>query len=270
MPKRVIQGKRILVTGASSGIGRALVLEAAKRGAKILATARHEQRLAFVAAEARRIGAEVEIVPGDICNPETRQKTIDTILQRWAGLDILMNNAGIGATGHFQYAAPDRLRTIMEVNFFAPCELCRLAIPLLKRGNDPCIVMISSVVGRRAVPARSEYSASKFALIGFSEALRAELAKDDIDVTVVSPGLTATNFEENMLENAAKLSLHAKRSMTAETAARQIVKAVERRRHEVTLTFTGKLLVLINRLAPRFIDRKMARLVRRLYQHERQ
>jgi short-subunit dehydrogenase len=195
---------------------------------------------------------------------------IDHAERSLGGLDVLVNNAGIGATGHFQYATEDRLRRIMEVNFFAACEMTRLAIPLLKHGDDAAILMISSIAGRRAIPSRTEYSASKFALVGFSEALRAELIKDGIEVTVACPGLTESNFEHNMLENNARHSLHSQRSMKSDQAARLILGALEKRRHEATFTPKGKLLVTLNRLFPRFIDRKMAGFVLKLYKDDQQ
>lgn len=265
MARRTLRGKRILITGASSGIGKALAIEAARRGARLLLTGRKEDKLNETSDEARALGATVVTVVGDLVEPTTRDQLARVAEQQLGGLDLLVNNAGIGATGHFQYAQPDRLRAIMEVNFFAPCELCRVAIPILKAGNDPAILMINSVAGRRAIPSRSEYSASKFALMGFSEALRAELAKDNVELTVVNPGLTESNFEQNMLENNARHSLHAQRSMNAATCAGLVLNAVERRQREVTLTFRGKMLVLVSRLFPRFVDRMMARFVRRLY-----
>src|SRR5207237_10738742 len=124
-------------------------------------------------------------------------------------------------------------------------ETTRACLPLLKLGRKPAIVNISSVVGKRAYPARSLYSSSKFAVNGFSEAIRAELAKDGIDVIVVSPGLTQTNFSKNMLEQKAKLQLDHLRGMTSEQVAEAVLRAVERGSADVTLTLRGKLLLLV-------------------------
>src|SRR5262249_57383035 len=125
----------------------------------------------------------------------------------------------IGATGHCGDADPERLRQLMEVNFFGAAETTRVCLPLLKRGHRPAIVNISSIAGKRAIPARSEYSASKFALQGWSEALRAELAKDDVDVLLICPGLTQTNFSKNMLEQKALLQFDHLRGMPSEQLA---------------------------------------------------
>ena len=116
-------------------------------------------------------------------------------------------------------AGPDVLRTIMETNFFGTTETTRAFLPLLKVGTKPAIVNISSILGKRALPGRSLYSASKFAVQGFSEALRAEVAKDGIDVLIVCPGLTQTNFSQNMLEQKAFLKFDHLRGMTAEQAS---------------------------------------------------
>jgi short-subunit dehydrogenase len=270
MARRVLNGKRLIITGASSGIGEGLTIEAARRGCEILATGRNEERLRRVAEEARRQGGRVEIVVGDLNIDADRHRIIRSVEQYFGGLDLLINNAGIGSTGHFQYAGPERLRQIMETNFFAVCELTRLAIPLLKNGNDPAILMINSVAGRRAIASRSEYSASKFALMGFTEAIRAELSKDNIQVHTVLPGLTQSNFEQNMIENTARHSLHAQRSMSAIDCAKLILNSIEARQNETVLTLKGKMLVLFSRLFPRFVDRKMAGFVKKLYAKKEQ
>ena len=114
---------------------------------------------------------------------------------------ILINNAGVGAIGPFDSADPERVRRIMEVNFFALVEMTRLALPHLKQGRTPIIVNISSILGRRGVPHNSEYTASKFAVHGFSESIRAEFAGSGVDVLVVSPGTTETEFFDNVLES---------------------------------------------------------------------
>jgi short-subunit dehydrogenase len=186
----------------------------------------------------------------------------------YAGLDVLINNAGVGATGHFAEGDPEHLRTIMEVNFFGTVEMTRACLPLLKEGRLPAIVNISSIAGKRGIPARSEYSASKFAVQGFSEALRAELSKDGIDVLVVCPGLTRTNFSHNLLVRRARMPVDHLRGMSAEEVAEETLDALERGRPEVTLTAQGKLLVLLSRFFPRLTDRLAARKVRALFREE--
>jgi short-subunit dehydrogenase len=135
----------------------------------------------------------------------------------------------------------------------------------LKQGVKPAVVNISSIVGKRGLPGRSEYSASKFALQGLSEALRGELGKDGIDVLIVNPGLTQTNFPQNMLERKSRLKVDHLRGMTAAEAARLTLRAVERGTNEVTFTWQGKLFVWVSRHFPRLVDRIASRRVKRLY-----
>ena len=186
----------------------------------------------------------------------------------FGGLDILINNAGIGATGHFADCGPERLRQIMEVNFFGLTETTRAFLPMLKKGVKPAIVNISSIAGKRAIPARSEYSASKFAVQGFSEALRAELAKDGVDVLVVCPGLTQTNFSSNMIEQKALVQLDHMRGMSAEDVAAQTLRAIEKGYNETCLTLKGKLMVLVSRFFPWIADIVVKRKVRELFKDE--
>jgi short-subunit dehydrogenase len=263
-----IPGARILITGASQGIGRALAEEAARRGALVLAAARSSDQLAELAERVRAGGGKLEVVTADVTNPQDRQQMVKAATHHFGGLDILVNNAGIGATGHFAEASPERLRKIMEVNFFGLTETTRACLPLLRQGRQPAIVNISSIAGKRGIPARSEYSASKFAVQGFSEALRAEVAKDGIDVLVVCPGLTQTNFSQNMLERKALLQMDHMRGMTAEQVAVAILRAIAHGRREVCLSLYGKLMVLVSRFLPPVADRIAARKVRSLFREE--
>ncbi len=266
--RRSIRGARILITGASQGIGKCLALEAAKQGARVLAAARSEPLLRELAESMRVPGGVIETVVADVTCPKDRQAMVDAAVAHFGGLDILVNNAGIGATGHFAEASAERLRKIMEVNFFAMAETTRAFLPMLKSGHQPAVVNISSIAGKRAIPARSEYSASKFAVQGFSQALRAELAKDGIDVLVICPGLTQTNFSKNMLEQKARMQLDHMRGMSAEDVALDTLRAIERGSNEIVLTFKGKLIALVSRFFPGLADRIARRKVLGLFQDE--
>lgn len=266
--RRQLSGLRVLITGASQGIGLALAEAAARRGARVLAAARSADALADLAARVKAAGGTLEQVTADVTVPADRQKMVEAAQSHFGGLDVLINNAGIGATGHFVEASPERLRQIMEVNFFGLVETTRVLLPLLRKGHTPAIVNISSIAGKRGIPARSDYSASKFAVEGFSEALRAELVKDGIDVIVVAPGLTQTNFSKNMLEQKAKLQMDHLRGMTAEAVAEATLRALERGRDRTVLTFQGKLLTFVSRFFPRAADRIARRRVRALFREE--
>jgi short-subunit dehydrogenase len=263
--KATLAGSRMLVTGASSGIGRALAELAARRGARVVLTARSAETLRQIVDSLSRDGCDVLAHCGDVTIEQDRRRMLETVAERLGGLDILVNNAGILATGHFCDATADRLRQIMETNFFAAAELMRQAIPMLRHGVRPTIVNIASITGRRGVPARPEYSASKFALIGLSEAVRAELAKDAINVLVVNPCFVNTQLECNTLESKARREWQDRKLISPHAVADRILHAILRRRHEVTIGGSGKLLLLVNRLFPRLVDRLMARYVGRLY-----
>jgi short-subunit dehydrogenase len=258
----------MLITGASQGIGRALALAAARKKARLILTARSADLLQALADELKKANAEFITVTGDVTSPADRQRMVQAAVDHFGGLDILVNNAGIGATGHFSDATEERLRSVFEVNFFGLAEMMRLAIPVLRHGVAPLIVNVSSIVGKRAVPSRSEYSASKYAVQGLSEAVRGELVRHRIELITICPGLTATNFPKNMLENKAKWPLDHTRSMTPEQVADASLRAMEKGKRELLLTFNGRLLVLLNRLFPGFVDWMMARKVRQVYENE--
>ena len=259
MTRRSLQSARVIVTGASSGIGWELARELARRGARLILTARRRERLEPLVSEVRELGGEACCVVGDVTEPAVREAMLHAAVEQYGGLDILVNNAGVGAIGPFRHAGQDRLRRIMEVNFFAPIELTRAALPLLEAGHQPLIVNIASVLGHRAVPKKSEYSASKFALHGFSDALRAELAPLGIDVLLVSPSTTASEFFDNVLEKQDNLPWLQLGAMSSAAVARKTVKAMEQGRHEIILTPGGKLLVWADRLCPPLVNRLIAR-----------
>ncbi|HVC94252.1 MAG TPA: SDR family oxidoreductase [Pirellulales bacterium] len=259
MSKRSIRGSRVLITGASSGIGRALALDLARRGAKLVLNARRRDRLDELAAEITALGAEAEPAAGDVTRAEVRRAALDAAQSRFGGLDALVNNAGIGAWGRFDEAAPDRLRRIMEVNFFALVEMTREALPLLRRGRTGLVINVASILGHRGIPRSSEYCASKFAVRGFSESLRAELASQGIDVLVVSPGTTESEFVAGLIERTGEMAWPEQPAVPAAAVAAQTVRAMRLGLREIIPNRRGRLLVLLNRLAPRLLDRWMER-----------
>jgi len=258
MSSREIAGRRAIVTGASSGIGRALALELARQGAKLVLVARRRDRLEQAVAEITTRGGEATCVAGDITDTATRRAVLDKAAAVYGGLDMLVNNAGIGASGPFADSDGSRVRKLMEVNFFAAAELIHAALPLLKQGTEPIIVNVGSILGHRGVPRRSEYCASKFALQGFSEALRAELAAERIDLLIVSPGPTDTEFFEN-LPDASRDPWGDPARMPPSRVAALTVRAIRRGQHEIIPTTRGRLLCWLNRLSPRLADWVLAR-----------
>jgi short-subunit dehydrogenase len=265
MARRAINGLRVIVTGASSGIGRALVIALVERGARVVAMARRRERLDELAAELSA-GERLLCVAGDVTSPADRAAVLASCESRFGGLDCLVNNAGIGGLGPFAEAGPDRLRRIMEVNLFAAAEFTREALPLLRRGRAPLIVNVGSVLGHVAVPGKSEYCASKFALHGLSDALRIELGREGIDVLLVSPSTTSSEFFDRAGEDSSppagderardkgasdkRRSTSLRGAMTPTAVARRIVTAIERGRREIILSAGGNALVWLDRLCP--------------------
>jgi short-subunit dehydrogenase len=285
MARRDLAGSRVLLTGASSGIGRELALALAQRGANLLITARREQALMALTAECATPASACEFVPGDVTNADLRATLVSRVVELWGGLDVLVNNAGVSAHGRFADSDEATLRRVMEVNFFAAAELTRLVLPLLGQYPEraeaspapaevtppaPAIVNIGSIIGHRGLPLDSEYSASKFALRGWSEALRAELASQGIDVLLVSPGTTETEFFEHLLAKREKLPWGNAVGIPAAVVAEQTMRALERGRREIFPNWRGRAMVVANRRAmvvanrlfPGLVDRAVANLAR--------
>jgi short-subunit dehydrogenase len=263
--RREVRGKRVILTGASSGIGNALARQLAAAGAKLALAARSADKLAALEADLRGTGADVVAVPSDITRPDDREHVVSTAVARWGGLDMLVNNAGVASWGHFQTSTEEINRVTMEVNFFGPVELTRLAVPYLTEGDRPAVVNVTSMCGRRGMPAWPEYSASKFALVGMSEALRGELARFGIDVVTIVPGLTNSDLNRHLLRNEGRADIRYDKGMSPEYVAGRIVKAIRNDSREVVLGREARLMLLANRFFPRLLNRLIARKVTRLY-----
>ncbi len=262
--RRQLAGGVALVTGASSGIGWELAQQLAAAEVRVLVTARRAARLAELVSLIKAAGGQALAVTGDITHPALRESLIETCQTHWGGLDFLINNAGVGAMGRFQDATPERLRQIMEVNFFAPAEMMRLAIPLLARNSRSMIVNMGSVLGHRAVGLKSEYCASKFALHGLSDAVRSELAADGIDVLHVSPSTTDSEFFSAALQDTSGVAdWKGNHAAAPRFVAQKVIAAMKRGAQEIVLSPSGKILVWLDRLFPRVANRLVARDVAR-------
>lgn len=254
MARHRISGASALVTGASSGIGRAIVVELVARGARVVAVARREDRLRQLQAECRDLPGQLEILAGDISQPEVRTAALSAVQGQFGGLDLLVNAAGISAVERFMESNNEQLRETLEVNFFAVAELIRLAVPVLEKSSQPMIVNVGSILAHRGIPFHANYCASKFALHGLSESLRPELAKRGIDVLVVSPGTTKTELYADD-PNRGHLPWKQPAGVAPEYVARQTVRAIERGRKEIIPSTSGKLMVWISRFCPSVLDR---------------
>lgn len=256
---RKLNDKRVIITGASSGIGRALAIQMAAEGCKLVINARREDRLQELAAEIGAADGACVIVVGDVTEKAVRARMIAAAQENFGGLDILINNAGIGAMGRFDEASEERLRQIFEVNFFAVAEFIRESLPVLKAGHEPVIVNLSSVLGHRAVPLKSEYCATKFAIHGLSDAIRAELTGDGIDLLLVSPSTTDSEFFDAAIDDPTKRDWKKGGAMSPEVVASRTIRAIKKRRHEIILTFGGRILVWLDRMIPGIANRIIAK-----------
>lgn len=273
--KRELKHSRILLTGASSGIGYALAGELASQGASLLLLARRKERLEKLVEEigqnskSKSEQAKIVFLAGDITEPDVQKKAIETMVCEFGGLDLLINNAGVGATCSVEATSQETVRRLMDVNYFAAFSLTQLAIPLLRQsaqseqqkhwGVRPMIVFLSSVVGLRGVPHFGAYGAAKFAVAGLSESLRAELAADGIDVLLVSPGTTRTEFFDALLESKTVPNLPQHYSVSSESVAKKIVRAMRKGQRRLIPYFPAKILNGLNRLSPSLTDGIMTR-----------
>ena len=260
MARRQLAGSRILLTGASSGIGRAMGHEFARHGVRMLLAARRKEVLEVLADQLNASGpSQVIVHAGDVTDRSIRQALVDRVEQAWGGLDLLVQSAGVSAHGRFATSSEETLRQIMELNFFAATELARTSLPLLCEGNNPMVVLIGSILGHRGIPRNTAYSASKFALRGWSEGVRAEWHNLGVGLLLVSPGTTETPFFDHLLESEGDLPWGKPAGIAAAAVARQTMRAIRHRRHEIFPNWRGRLLVWLNRACPRLVDWMMGR-----------
>ena len=261
--RRQLAGSRALITGASSGVGRAVALELARRGVRVLATGRRGERLAAVADEAAGMtGGPMLHEAGDITSADFRRHLVTVATEQFGGLDLIVAAAGSGAIGSFGDSLPDTLARIMDVDFIAPAELVREALPALRAGRDPAIVLVGSILSYHPLPLHAEYCAAKAALKSLAGTLRLELAADGIGVLLASLGPTESEFWNHLLTGR-RPGWSRGRPLSAARTARIIVRAIVWRRREVLPGWRAKGFAFAARLFPRLIDRAMMRRLRR-------
>lgn len=257
-----LTGKTALVTGASSGIGRAAALAFARAGANVVLAARRLDRLQALAREVEALGVRALPVRCDVVLEPDRAELLARTRASFGGLDVLVNNAGIGLYAPLEAISDAQVRQVFELNVFSVIALTRDALPMLE-ASEGTVVNVSSVVGHRGLPMIGGYSATKAALNALSEAWRAELSAKRVKVLVVSPGFTATEFREHRLHpDGLEQDADPLRPMSAEEVGRVIVRAVRRGRVQTVLTGPGKAMVWASRFAPRLFDRIAPRLAR--------
>jgi NAD(P)-dependent dehydrogenase (short-subunit alcohol dehydrogenase family) len=248
--------RRALVTGASSGIGAAVARALAARGDRVALLARRAEKLSALADEiARSAGERPLCVPCDVRRPEDIARAFDHVAREFGGLDLLVNNAGIGYRARVEQLDPQIVRDLLDTNVVGLLHCCQAALPLLRRGNSAVVVNIASVVGRRGIPGQAVYSASKAAVISISEALRIEWEHERIAVCTLNPGLTATGFFEAQANPSALAAPDMTRSSGPDEVAQHVLALDRSPRPEVWLRRKWRWLSLLSLVAPRTSDR---------------
>lgn len=252
----MFENKIVVITGGTDGIGKALVSEFLSLGASVATCARNAQNLFDLKKEFD--GKPLFTMEADVSKEEDCKNFILQIVNKFNRIDILINNAGISMRGLFRETNLETLRRVMDINFWGSVYCTKFALDIILE-NKGTIVGMSSVAGYRGLPGRSGYSASKFALNGWMEALRTELLETGVNVMWVCPGFTKSNIRNVALNKDTKPQgespLEEEKLMTAEECAHHIIKAIKKRKRTLVLTFTGKETVYMNKFFPSITDK---------------
>jgi short-subunit dehydrogenase len=255
-----MKDKVVIITGASSGIGKALSIEMAARGAIVVLAARSRDKIAEIEKELNAGGARVMAVQTDVSLEEDCRDLIAATIEKFGRIDILVNNAGISMRALFEHVDLEVIRRIMNVNFWGTVYCTKFALPYLLQAKGS-VVGVSSIGGYKGMPGRTGYSASKFAIQGFLETLRIENLKKDLHVLIACPGFTASNIRNTALSADGSLQGESPRDeksmMKAEEVAVKIADAIEKRKKILVMTMEGKMIVLLNKLFPFWMDRRV-------------
>lgn len=261
-----MKGRRIILTGASEGIGRALALELAARGARLALAARDRERLETLAQECRARGGEALAIPTDVTNEHDLEWLVTETVKTFGGIDMVVHNAGITMWSRFDALQDFSIfERLMEVNYLAPVRLTGLTLPHLKQSRG-LIVAIASLSGLTGVPERTGYAASKHAMVGFFDSLRIELVGSGVDVTVVAPDFVVSEIHKRAIgpdgEALGASPMMQSKIMSAGECAARIVRAMEKRQRLLLMSTRGKWGRWLKLLAPSVIDRIAARAIR--------
>lgn len=253
--------RRALVTGASSGIGEAVARLLAAEGYRVALLARRRDRLDQLAAELPANDAGPHLVlPCDLTDFHAIEGAAARLGEEFGGgLDLLVNNAGIGYRAKVEELEPEELRRVFDTNVFALLLTCKAALPLLKHGDAPVVVNVSSVVGRRGIPGQAGYSASKAAVCSIGEALRVEWAEHDIAVATLNPALTATGFFQAQANPEQLPDPDMGAAAPAADVAREVLSLDRDPRPERSLRWKWRVLGILSILTPRWADRTLVK-----------
>lgn len=259
-----LKGARVIVTGASSGIGEAVAQEFARRGALLTLASRNQAALDDVATAIQRDGGRAIVIPTDVTAEGAVERLAQEAIRQLGGIDILVNNAGIGLHASIADAAASDVEALFRLNVLAAAAAIRAVVPIMRAQQSGMIINISSVAGRIVVPRIGYYSASKFALTAIGDALRLEEGHRGIRVMNVFPGTTLTRFSENRLGIRGRAAHQRVPPVPAENVARRVARAVERNQESVYVSWIpDRLGVAVNHVAGWAVAGVLSRWARR-------
>lgn len=257
LEKNHMKDKVIIITGGSSGIGRACALAFGRAGGKIVINGRNAKKLNEVGQELSAAGIEYLAIPGDVSQEHDCRQLIEQTITKYGRIDVMLNNAGISMRALFQDVDLDVIRQLMDINFWGTVYCTKFALPYLLQSKGS-VIGVSSIAGYQGLPGRTGYSASKFAMQGFLGALRTETLHQGLHVMVACPGFTASNIRNTALAADGSQQGESPRDeakmMTAEEVADHILKATRQRKRDLVLTTQGKLAVLLGKFLPGLTD----------------
>lgn len=253
-----MKNKVVIITGGSSGIGKAMAEKFGREGSKILITGRNKEELVKATEELRQKGITIQSFQADVSAEEDNRKMAEEAIRHYGTIDVLINNAGISMRALFSEVDIAVVKKVMDINFYGVLYATKYCLPEITK-NKGSIVGISSIAGFRGLPGRTGYSASKFALNGFLEVLRTELLKTGVHVLTACPGFTASNIRKRSLTKDGSQQGESPRQeekmMTAEECAEHIYNATAKRKRTLVLTTQGKLAVFLNKWLPGLADK---------------
>ncbi len=253
-----MKDKVIIITGASSGIGKALAFECGKRGGKLVLCARNEEKLNEAGEELKKNNVDFILVKTDVSKEYDCRTLIEKTIRQYGRIDILINNAGISMRALFEEVDLKVLHRLMDTNFWGTVYCSKYALPHLLKSKGS-LVGISSIAGYKGLPGRTGYTASKAAMQGLLDVIRMENLKKGLHVLVACPGFTASNIRNVALSkdgtSQGETPLDEGKLMTAEQVATKIADAIEKRKRTLILTTQGRLTVLINKFIPSLMDK---------------
>lgn len=256
--KRYLNGKVVVITGASSGIGEAMAREYSKMGAKVVLGARREEELKRVADDIKAAGGEVAYAACDVVSEEECKRLIDTAIDNFGGIDVLICNAGLSMRALFDECDLKVLHRLMDVNFWGTVNCTKYALPWLQKSRGS-LVGISSVAGIHGLPGRTGYSASKYAMTGFLDTIRVENLKKGLHVMTACPGFTASNVRFSALTadgtQQGETPRNEAKMMTPEQVAHIVARGIHRRKRLCLMEWEGRGTHLLKKFFPALVDR---------------